>query len=132
MTNPIQPTALTPAIIVRAWKDPKFARSLPTALQQQLPPNPAGRALTTTVSRAASEAHENSAASSYSSECYSTKCYSTSCYSTSCYSTSCYSTSCYSTSCYSTSCYSTDCHSAHCHSAYCPTGAKLPSCGKKP
>ena len=105
----IPPTAATrpdAATIVRAWRDPKFARSLPTAIQQQLPPNPAGEA-------ARGGELVRDAVKPQSGE-YTSSCYTTSCYTTACYTKACYTTACYTTACYTTACYTSQCHSYEC------------------
>lgn len=84
-------TTPSAATIVRAWKDPAFARSLPLDVQRQLPPNPAGRA-NVSVARA-------SESSGLTSSCLTSSCLTTSCLTTSCLTSSCLTTSCLTTSC---------------------------------
>jgi mersacidin/lichenicidin family type 2 lantibiotic len=91
----MQPTSLTPALIVRAWKDPSFARTLPADLQRMLPPNPAGAGAASPAGLDVDPGVVGQlSASCLSSSCLSSKCLSTACLSTSCLSTQCLSYAC--------------------------------------
>ena len=97
-------TRITPATIVRAWRDPKFARSLPEAIQRQLPPNPAGAAAT------ASQLVQH-AASPRSGE------FTSACFTSACFTTSCFTSDCFTTSCFTTACFTSQCHSFECETS---------------
>lgn len=67
--NPI--TKLTPAIIAKAWRSPEFAKTLPAALQAQLPDSPAGDS----VAELRPDNHESRRSTNFCTQyCHTAKC----------------------------------------------------------
>lgn len=76
--------------IVQVWRSPASAKTLPAAVQRQLPANPAGHVSpVVALHRVGVRAHDV-APTGYTVDCYSSQCYSSQCYSSQCYSSDCY------------------------------------------